>query len=533
MSDSNFNELLDQNNIDLARAEGEKKFSHMTSEDYTALRRLAKTKLFFLCKGILGYNQLSETLHYEFCKWIEKTAWEQFREILMPRSHFKTTCGTIGDSIQTALPTCGIDNLPYPHDLGPEVRILLAHEGHTGAVRFLYEITQHFTANPVLMGLFPECIPSQRVQKMNNFELELPRKSHWAEPTFDTMGAGGRSQGRHYNKIKLDDIFGDKARDSKAERDSCIQWFNNIQSFLVWLSKDHIDLIGTRYSLDDVYAHAMATYGPRMIKYIRRIEEFNPKTKQLEPIFPEKFTTDSLAILRKDPKVWAAQYVNDPHEGLAEFDPKWKKFFHFIGRNKVAAYFTETKLPTTYEIRDLDRVILIDPSVSGAPGIVVTATDDRQRVFVLEAIKKSMRPNDFVETIFKLVLKWNPRCVSIEHVVFSAVYEPWFKREMMIRNVRFHIEPYIPPKGKIKFERVKGLGTYYAAGQILFHEGLVDLIWEYDNFGATDNYHLHDALAQGMVIWRKGNQTRWFENVHKLEEEIMNDRDVMTGYSSI
>lgn len=532
LTDSQWSELFDQKNIDLARAKGEEQFERLADEDFAQLRWMAKTDLFFLTRTVLGYQQLSEKLHGHFCRWIERTAWEQFRMMLMPRSHFKTTVSTIGDSIQTVLPVPKSSNLiSHPSSLGTDARLLLAHEAHAGAMRFLYEITSHFTRNPLLMGLFPECVPSPRVQRMNNFELELPRQGHWAEPTFDTIGSGGRSQGRHYNKIKLDDIFGDKARDSKAERDATIQWFDNIQSFLVWLAHDCIDIIGTRYSLDDVYAHAIAIYGPQLIKYIRRIEELNPVSGQREPIFPEKFTPESLSILRKNPKVWAAQYVNDPHEGLAEFDLNWKRFFHFIGRDRVAAFFGTTTLPTTYFIRDLDRVILIDPSVTGSPGIVVTGTDERQRVFVLETVKRPLRPPEFVEELFKLVMKWNPRIVSIEHVVFSAVYEPWLKREMQVRNLRFALHAYIPPRDKIKLERVKGLGQYFSAGQILFHEGQTDLIWEFDNFGATQDYHLLDALAQGPEVWRAGRQEKWFNHVKTLESELLNDRDVITGYS--
>jgi len=534
LSDSQWSELFDQKNIDLARAKGESQYERLADEDFAHLRWMAKTDLFFLARVVLGYNQLSEKLHGHFCRWMERTAFEQFRMMLMPRSHFKTTLATITDSIQTVIPVPKIAEgaIAHPGSLGTDARILLAHEGHNGAMRFLYEITSHFTSNPLLMGLFPECVPSARVQRMNNFELELPRSGHWAEPTFDTMGSGGRSQGRHYNKIKLDDIFGDKARDSKAERDACIQWFDNIQSFLVWLAKDHIDLVGTRYSLDDVYQHAMAVYGPKMIKYIRRIEELDAVSGLRTPIFPEKFTPDSLMVLRKNPKVWAAQYVNDPHEGLAEFSPEWKRYFNFIGRDRVAAFFGTTTLPTTYFIRDLDRVILIDPSVSGAPGIVVTGTDEKQRVFVLETVKRPMRPSDFVEALFKLVLKWNPRIVSIEHVVFSAVYEPWLKREMQVRNIRFALHAYVPPKNKVKLERVKGLSQYFSAGQILFHEGQTDLIWEYDNFGATDNYHLLDALAQGMEVWRPGSQEKWFSKIHEMEQDLLAGRDLATGYSS-
>lgn len=533
LSELNFNELVNQDSIDAARKRGEARLSRLSDEDLGTLRRQAKTDLFFLCRGVLGYEQLSPNLHGHLCRWLERTAWEQFRLLLMPRSHFKTTISTIGESIQLSLPSKDLEKLPYPANLGTDIRLLLAHESHAGAQRFLYEIMSHFTGNPLLMALFPECVPSPRVQRMNNYELELPRSGHWAEPTFDTIGQGGRGQGRHYNRIKLDDIFGDKMRDSKTERDSCIQWFDNIQSFLIWLSRDGIDLTGTRYSLDDVYAHAIATYGPKIIKYIRRIEEYNPKTKQVEPIFPEKFTPESLTILRKNPKVWAAQYVNDPHEGLAEFDQKWKRYFHFVGRDRVAAFFGTTTLPTTYHVRDLDRCILVDPSVTGTPGIVVTATDDRQRVFCLETIKRIMKPAEFVEELFKLVMKWNPRIVSIESVVFSAVYRPWVEREMRMRNIRFNIYDYKPPKHQLKNERVKGLGQYFSAGQILFHEGLTDLIWEYDNFGATQDYHILDALAQGPEVWRAGGQQKWMEKVHELEQEVMNDRDMMTGYSSI
>ena len=340
--------LSEPEQISENRAKGERQLEELTTSEVTEMKWLAKHNLYYLAKSILGYRDLSPQLHGNLCSWLMRVAREQFRGILLPRSHFKSTIITITDSVQSALPDIDMSS-DWPNILGPDIRVLLAHETHTGAQRFLYEITSHFLGNPKLMALFPECIPDKRRQRINLNELELPRSEHWAEPTFDTMGVGGRAQGRHYNKIKLDDIFGDKARDSKTEAERTIQWFDNIQSFLVSLGRDKIHLVGTRYSLNDIYAHAFEQYGDRMLRYIRRVEERNEEGL-LRPIFPERFTKDSLEILRKNPVVWASQYINDPVAGLAQFDPSWKRFYEWVGDNKIAIFSGYSR--TVVNVRD-------------------------------------------------------------------------------------------------------------------------------------------------------------------------------------
>src|SRR5205807_610150 len=274
----------------------------------------------------------------------------QYRMVLLPRAHFKTTVATVADSIQCALPDCGTVQ-QWPRGLGTNVRVLYAHESHEGASRFLYETTRHFTGNPRLMGLFPN---------------------------------------------------------------------------LVRLKLDHIDIIGTRYSLDDVYAHAMKTYGNRLLKYIRRIKEKENDDEESKFIFPEEFDDDAVIVLKKNIKVWNAQYVNDPHEGLAEFDLNWKKFYHHVPGRQVAAFFgSQTIAPTKYKISDLDIIIIVDPAVTGKSGFIVTGTDAKLHVFVLEAIKGYFKPPELVQKVFDLVQKYWPRLVAFEEVIFSANYKPW------------------------------------------------------------------------------------------------------------
>lgn len=96
--------LFDENAIHSAQSVAEHEYDKLTTEEYYYLRRRCKTDLFFLTT-LLGYDRLSTNLHGHLCRWIERTAWEQFRLTLLPRDHLKTTIITICDSIRAGLTT--------------------------------------------------------------------------------------------------------------------------------------------------------------------------------------------------------------------------------------------------------------------------------------------------------------------------------------------------------------------------------------------------------------------------------------------
>lgn len=533
-TDEEWFSLLSTERMTATQKEAERQFGEIDSETYGNLRRRAKTDSYFLAYSLLGYTELNTSLHTHFCHWLDGTRGEQYRLTLLPRGHFKTTIETITDAIQMVLPdSTGL--MPFPYNLGPNLRLMLGHETGDGASRFLFEITGHLTGNPLIVGLFPELVPSPRKQRMNQSMLELPRDGFWAEPTIDTMGVGAKSQGRHYDKIKLDDIFGEKARDSEAERKTTIQWFHNITSFFVNPRQGCMDIVGTRYSLDDVYGIAMRKYGGRMRRYIRKVEELDIDQEIDLPIFPEHFPPEYIAILKQDPKTWI-QYSNDPRSDFREFDDSWKRFYHWSpDRQRVYVFGADGRPGISRRVRDLDITILCDPSVSLAPGIIVTGTDPQLNVFILQTYKKPTTPPQFVDLIFRLVQTWWPRLVSIEAVVFSVVYKYWIEREMMLRNCRFKVYPYEPPSKLKKQDRVRALSNYFSSGQIFFNEEeQADILEEYDTFGASaEGYHLLDALAQGPEVWRAGLTREMLEKRHKEEMEFLEGRDKVSGYSRI
>jgi hypothetical protein len=552
VTDEMIDQLVSSVTSGVSLKKAEEKTRALTHEDRCKLRIRAKRDLFFLCYGILGNTRLSPNLHGHLCHHIESTEEKRFREFLLARGNFKSTIVTIGHSIQVVLPiseedltydgwwfTTGekphykVGELPWPNNLGTDAKLLIAHETHESAARFLYAITNHFTNNSLLMGLFPEAVPSPRKSRINKWELELPRTlTGNPEPTIDTLGVGGKSQGRHYNYIKLDDIYGDKARDSEAESATTKEWFDNIQSFFSTFLKDKLDLTGTRYDLDDVYAHAEERYGKQLVRYSRKIEEPDPKNPgQTIITFPEEFTPESLEILKKNKKVYNAQYLNDPQESGKGFDPTWERFYYWLTPQTICIFTGRDR--EIINVSDLDIVFLIDPGESKSGGFLVTGMDWRQRIFVLASLRLELKPPEMTDMVFRSVMKWHPRTVAIESDFFMSVFAHWWQSEMKVRGVRFHITPVFTKK-KSKDDRIDGLSNYYAASQIYHNEAQQELHEEYNRFGKTKNIHILDAFAYGPEVWRPG----WAPGTKSLYSGVQNgdevdQRDIATGYSQI
>jgi hypothetical protein len=542
-TDDEWEAILDPTLIKIKNKEAENIREHYNKSQWEQFRWLAKHDLYFLLYSILGYDRLSINLHGHYCKWIEKNRIERFVMELLPRNHFKSTTDTIGDSIQIALP--GGEDMPYPYNLGTNVAILISHEAHASAKRYLFEITAHFLTNTALIALFPEAIPQRKLNRINKEELELPRTRIQKEPTFDTMGVGASSQGKHFDILKLDDLVGKKQMDSVTEMQNVLDWFDNIQSFFRIFKLGKFRLTGTRWGDNDVYAHAEARYGEQLKIYRRPVEEFNKETGKKEPIFPEEVSSKDLEILKKNKKIFRAQYENDPDAGSSEFnEASISRRFGWGPSNQIINFATKERI----DVRDCNVFIFVDPAPEGLGGYVVTATDHKPRHYVLEALQTELSSPQVCEWVFSRVAKWQPMGVAIEKVLFSELYKPWFESEMKLRNIRFNIIEYTT-KNQTKQTRVKGLTNYLDGGLIYFNETHYsrsdpsnggdpkrvdsDIIYQLKKFPTIKHYHTLDALAQGPGIWVAATDKRkWKEAAEKYKKEL-DKRDVNTGYSEM
>ena len=108
------------------------------------LRKLSQENLYFLCKGILGYDRLLPSLHKEFCQVVTDTSYNR-KMLLIPRGNYKTTIIT-GRAIQYLIRDCN-------------ERVAIFCNTVTTASRRLKRIQAHFENNVLLRWLFPELIP--------------------------------------------------------------------------------------------------------------------------------------------------------------------------------------------------------------------------------------------------------------------------------------------------------------------------------------------------------------------------------------
>ena len=545
-SEEEWGALKDEKALSKRRAKAEEQYRDLSQKDLDYLRKWAKNDLFFLVNTVLEYELLSPKLHKHYCMWKQKTRGIKHRLELMPRGHYKTI--NIGEAVQIARPNTDDVVSDYPWTLGPDVKILLSHETEKGASRALFEIAEAFMSKPMMLALFPECIPTHRKQRINSLELELPRSVHWKEPTFDVIGAGGAAQGRHYHHLKLDDLIGDKARDSLTVMNSILDWFDSIPSLLTRAKIDGWDLIGTRYSMFDVYSHAMERYGiNREVSVLNAMDQNREQVQDGvlaaymrsayesgEIIFPEEKDEEYYAPLRKNRKIWAAQYVNNPLDsGLTEFESKWLKFYN-VADNGDLIVFEGDRGSRRIVPSSLDRVVLIDPSMgeseeSDETGIVVTGTDSRNNIYVLETILKHLKPHELINTMFQLNHRWYPRLFSVEEVNFSAIYRYWFQQECERVGITPQIHGY-KVHGRKKTNRVKVLGPLGITGQLYCLEGMHDLREEWERFGVIRKYHLLDAWSQGPEVWNKGAIEEDIQDYVRAEKKVIEARSAYTGY---
>ncbi len=548
-TDADWSRLVDDTQLDKRRKKAEQKFSDLTSDQIKYIRRRAKTDLFFLATGLLEYDLMSIGLHGHYCRWLEKNRGWQYRMTLFARGHYKSTTNTISDSIQMALPN-DAQIIEHPYCLGPDIKLLIGHENRESASRFLYEITEAFTAKPAMLAFFPECIPTRKIQRVNKWELELPRNAHHKEPTFDTIGAGGAAQGRHYHWFKLDDLIGEDARDSETVMKRILTWFDNVNSLKTRPKLDGWDLIGTHWSTSDVYAHAIKTYGlARGRSFIRNY--FKKDVARMEDgvlavygrsveedgviVFPEEFPPEEIARLRKNPKVFASQYANNPKDsGLTLFQPGWIK--HYNVGNAGRLYVFAGDNTWSVDRRDLDVTIQIDPSPGESDGgdesgIVVVGIDKSFNIYILEAYKKRFKPPELIAEMLKLYTRWWPRHISVENVNFSAIYKYWFEAKCKELRIFPSIYDYKPGSERSKKGRIAGLTHYFAAGQVYMLEGMTQLRDELEWYPLGDGEHILDALAQGPEFWRAGISRSDREAAKKaVNSDVQDERDTLTGY---
>ena len=422
---------------------------------------------------------------------------------------------------------------PFPRNLGPNARILLAHEVETTASENLSVITDKIYGEEFLVALFPEIIPGKNL-RVNRTNLELARSSAWPESTFTVLGRGAAGQGKHFDCMKINDIVGLNAMQSEADYKSAVQWVRDLGGMFTSMSKTHIHFEGVRYRKDDIYNLIMKDYGEELKIYRRSVYERDAKNERVL-IFPEETSFNDIErIKRNDPALFNAQYMNNPMETEGEFSQEWERYFSWYNDRHFEIVAPQLNGESRrIDTRDMDIVILLDPATVGYSGIVVTGTDKWGVVYILEVVQEKLKSEELISKCFALVAKWNPRAFVFEKVLFSSLYENVFKREMRLRGVHFRMIP-VTTKQKSKEDRVRLLRPWFANGKIWFGPDQSNSIVEqYRNFPFGSDYHAFDALAMGPEVWRTTSASNEWEKRDRAIENYRSARNANSSYGEI
>ena len=464
----------------------------LDQETLAALREEGMNNLFFLAKGILGYSDMTNRTHKEFCEWMQG---DQKRALgLMPRSHFKTTI-ELCEIIRCLL-------------VNPEERILLVSESSENAEYMLREIKEHYENNELFRTLYPNHIPKSTTNRLwNKQSIILPRKGSYREPSIDTAGITSRIVSRHYTRIFCDDLISNEAMESPTVMDKCRKFVNRLVSLLVHPTESTIRIIGTRWAFHDIYSHVLENF-PSFDVFIRKAIVRTAEGK-IEPFFKERCTMHMFQeIIENDPLQWATQYANDPLDtAVTDFKKEWLQYFTVAPDRNYRFTGDDGRLHIQYT-NDLRYYIHVDPSLgekitSDYTGIVVVGVNPLGQVFLVDAIGMRLDPLATSHKILDLASGYAPKLITIESNAYQKSLMYYTEAEAKRRGQYFRMEPFNAPSRKSKAARIRGaLQPLFSTERIWIRRGLVNFVEEYMKFGKDDDEHMMDALAQGPEFWK-------------------------------
>lgn len=283
------------------------------------------------------------------CFWKLKAEGDEYeahlrRLILMPRGHLKSTLCTVLYTLWRIY-------------RNPNIRILVACNLQSLAFAFIREVRQYFENSaldsvwnhrPHLDGLLlPQLQKKSRDRNFNSDTEAEDRKVIWnntalqvvrangvfyKEPTVYATSVGTTVTGQHYDLVIFDDLIDFKNIDSEVKKLQIERWIVDIESVvnpprvlniegrdgyvLPEVVGGEVIITGTRYAVDDYYAHVLENAEELGYHYFVRNIYKNGKDTTDGYLWHEKYNDKNMGYIkaRTPPRDFASQYLNTVYE---------------------------------------------------------------------------------------------------------------------------------------------------------------------------------------------------------------------------
>lgn len=470
-------------------------------------RKLAQKSLYFLCKAVLGYKDLTLHTHWEYAKFIQDLSNRRTLD-LMPRSTFKTSIGTIGFVLWLL-----INN--------PNLLMLLVNQTAGNAERMLLEIEAHLDgSNPMMVWLFPEMIrPHAKYQPWSSSRMTVPNRTILSgTPSVMAIGVGGKAESLHFHVILKDDLIGRAAMQSNLVMQDAIAWNDFSEALFINPTTDIERIHGTRWGLDDLYS--LLIDDPHYEKFLRKAILDDGTL-----FFPERLGYETLRKIRDNNfLVFMSQYQNDPvaSENL-DFKKDWLVYYQMGHDNETDEYFCRID-EQDFWVKDMVVHLIVDPASSGDldmdigkalkrgrlvkanNAVVVVGAHPSGRWFILDLWTgrgKGENPElQVAEKILEMAMRWRGyvRKGWVEAFGAEGALITVFNMLCKDRNYHFLLEKI--PRGQKKAKPVRirsAIGPVAGSGLLCVRSMQDQFVLEYSQFPQSTTFDTLDAVTWALL----------------------------------
>lgn len=541
--------------------------------------------LFFLGKIVLRRRRLTDTLHYEMCRQVER---DYIKDVIeYPRDHFKSTVYAEIYPIWRSLPFEDSDaqimeSLGYSPEYirwqrrihQQDARNLIVSSIIDNAIKLGIRISSHYEKNDLFQNVFPEIMPdSSCIWHSKSITHKRTKASPDGEGTYDFIGSGGELQSRHYNGVVVqDDLVGRKAVDSEPVMTGIIDYHQKLPGAFDSIpgDPDHSTdelVVGNRWAFRDLNSYIKANEPFFRFQTHSAIGGCCPKHPAGQYIFKEEFSQRKLDEfkIRFGNYAYSCQYLNNPlPEGETEFLTSWIRYYTLQPRNNSPECINSLNIDDMvlrHDVKDgevipdarwekLQLRLIVDPNHAGNSGrsrhaiTVLAYRTNPQRLYLLHSWAKSCGYHEFIDEIYKAAATYHLREMWLETVAAQKYLKLYLDYKSSVTGINLRVnELKVDYSPNAKDNRIRAMNFIYAEGQFWCRRTVhQDFLLEYESFpyGLTKDIldtvaYVPQTLKRGMsekdiYTFMQNQQSRMGTSSHGMTTGASDGRSRITGY---